>query len=860
MAVYDDDIFIEGSFRSKAIKEQKNALEDYNDGDEVSLIYIPIKEITYKDTNGFGAYLCENNDDEDAPPTFVVCGTFTDHLDIGQTYKSDGSVALRHGVRQLHIKNITKVTPETKHGIISFMRSLDGMRYQADVIYDKFERRSLDIIKNEPESILKIIKSSYPEQVLGWKKQIEECKNNYGYLSDLIALGMKPAQAKKVYDEYGDSAVIKIQQDPYFLIGKIRGYGFKKCDAIGKDLGIKPNDPERLATGVLYTMQSLMANGSTCIDRCTVISGSIRELSIRMTYREMVDAIKSSADLYMYPYGTDTYTVPMSRIKSDYVRYSSAYSQADKLEARTLIYEITEQDIETALLNLQLSNRIVIENDMLYIKRYYDQEFNIAYYVQQFSKNSKPVPYSTVESMLDIYCKERQIELEDKQKEAVLSVCSHMGGVNIINGAAGCGKTFCIKIALDILQKVYKNNHNTFSKVIIAPTGKAARVAHKAPGVDSYTIHRLLQYRPNEGFFYNAKNHLPYDCIVIDECSMLDTGLAHSLFSAIEYNTKVIMMGDTNQLPSIGAGNVFHDLIVSGNIGVVTLNVIKRQGADSGIVKNARNIIDGESVTTQREFMDSLVVGAKTDAEYVDKIKKYCNSALAKMNIEDVQILSPMKKGVTGTNYLNYIMQETYNKNHDDNRFLKGKFDVKIGDETQTIKLYFRVGDKVINIRNDYKTPWYYVKDGILYQDDTRSGITNGEIGTIVKMIESRDKVGDINQKIIVKFEDKYIVYENEFDDLELAYAITIHRSQGSEWSAIMVVLNKSHKSMIDRNLFYTGITRSKQLSIVISDPDTIRYGVTNTRLSERKTGLVKRLQELTVRPREVAEFQDLLA
>lgn len=859
MAIYDDDIFVEGEFYSSEQIGERNALETYKEGDELSLIYIPTKEITYKNTNGFGAYVCENNDDEDNPPTFIVSGSFSRSLDLGHTYKSKGTVTLRNGSFQFRIKNIEKIVPETKHGVLSFLRSLSGMQYRADVIYDRFGNNSLNIIKTNPDEILKLVSGSYPEQVYSWKKEIEECKNGYGLLSDLIALGMKPTQAKKVFDQYGEEAILKIQQDPYFLIGKIPGYGFKKCDAIGKELGIKPNDLERLMTGILYTLQTLMINGSTCIDLNTVIENCVRELSVRMTHREMVDAMKQKKPMYSYRYGPTTYQIPLEKIKSDYVLYTSSYSAVSKADARTIVYDIKEEEVEQALKALQLANKIIIEDGNVFIRKYYDEELNIAYYIQQIERNKKPIDKNTVNLLVDKFCSKNNIVLEDRQREAVVNVCSNHGGANIINGAAGCGKTFCIKVALNVLEQIYNQSRRTLSSVIVAPTGKAARVAYNATGIESYTIHKLLQYKPNEGFYYNARNKLPYDCIVIDECSMLDTNLAHSLFSAIHFDTKVIMMGDTNQLPSIGAGNVFHDLIESAYITVTTLDVIKRQGVDSGIVENARHIINGEPITTLGNPADSLVVAAISDEDYIARIKKYCDKALRHVGIDDLQILSPMKRGITGTNYLNYILQETYNQNKSDMQFLKGQFDVKIGDEVQNLRLYFKTGDKVINTRNDYKAVWYHVKNGVLYRDDSRSGITNGEVGIIVKMIESRDGDGNLNQKMVVRFEDKYIIYENDFNDLELAYAITIHRSQGSEWKAIMVVLNPSHKNMIDRNLFYTGITRSKQLSIVVSDKETIKYGVGNTKSVNRKTGLINRMNELISNPFEVGEITDMI-
>lgn len=852
VAYYDDDVFIEGSFKSEGAKIQTNALDDYEESDELILTYIPIKEITYKESNGFGVYQCENNDDMDLPPLFVMCGTFTDRLDIGQTYRSEGTVTIRQGNKQFSIKNITKVTPTTQHGIISFMKSLDGMRYQAYVIYDHFKEQSLDVIKNHPEEILKIVKGSYIEQVYEWKKQIDECKNNYGYLSELIELGIRPEQAKKIYSEYGDTAITKIKEDPFFLLGKVRGYGFKKCDLISREMGIEPNDITRLQKGIIYVLNNMMANGSTCVNKNILVEQAIEELSIRLSYREMLDVIKCKNVFYRYKYGKKIYQLRVEDVKSDYVLYSTMRNQTDKATARTMIFKINESDIENAIKSLELSEEIVIEKDMVFLKKYYDEEFNIAYYIQQLNKNKKNVQSIDLDKMIDKYCKEHDIVLEEKQEEAVFNICKSFGGVHIINGAAGCGKTFCIKVALDIYKEINKIHRHNLSMVIIAPTGKAARVAYKATGIESYTVHKLLQFHPREGFYFNSRNRLPYDCIVIDECSMLDTNLAYQLFSAIEPYTKVIMMGDTNQLPSVGAGNVFHDFINSEKIPVTTLNVIKRQGKDSGIVVNARNIINGVPITSQKEFMDSIVIGTKTESDYSEKIKKYCDKMLESLPIEEIQILSPMKRGITGTNYLNYTMQQLYNKNPDTYKFIKGRYDITIDDEKTTYDLYFRLGDKVINTKNDYQMPWYYVENGTLYVNDSKSGITNGETGIIVKLIESRDKYGDLNRKIIVKYEDKYIVYENDFDQLELAYAITIHRSQGSEWPAVLLVLNKQHKSMIDRNLFYTGITRSKQLCITISDSETITYGVRNTRSIRRTTGLQDRLHELLQEPKEI--------
>ena len=853
--IYDDDVFVEGSFSSNLPEEKRtNALEGKNEGDEFCLIFIPIREISYKEQNGWGSYLCENNDDVDCPPTFMVNGMFTDQLDLGQTYRSDGTVMIKNDFVYFRIKKITKVIPETRHGVISFMRSLDGMRFQADLIYEKFGVNSLKTIVKYPEKILDLLPGSYPEQVELWKTQIEGCKNNYGRLAELIDLGIKPSQAKQAYSKYGESIFQKIKDDPFFLVGKIKGYGFKKCDAIGKELGIEPNDVERLSIGILYVIQNLMANGSTCINKELVIANAIDELSIKMTYNEMVKAAKNKTSEFSYFYGKKEYKVPVSKIKKDLDLYSFASNQKSKASCRTKVFDITREDVEKAIGNLRLSERIVIENDMIYIRKYYDQELNIAYYIQQINRNRINIGRKVSEEMVDKYCCEHGIVLEEKQREAIVSVCSNMGGINVINGAAGCGKTFCIKIALKVLEEIYHREGKKFEKVIVAPTGKAARVAFKQTGINSYTIHRALQYNPESGFFYNSMNKLPFDCIVIDETSMLDTEIAHSLISAIEQHTNVIMLGDTNQLPSIGAGNILHDLINSKTIDVTTLNVIKRQGKDSGIVLNARNIINGEMITTQKEFQDSYVVAAHDDQDYVLKIIRYCQKVSPDGNLDQLQLLSPMKKGLTGTHYLNYIMQAQYNPFSGGIEIPKVSFEVKINEVTEKFNLCFRKGDKVINTKNDYNAQWYQRSGNSLIKIPDKAGVTNGEVGIISLISESQDQYGDVEQKIVVKFEDKYVIYINDFDNLELAYAITIHRSQGSEWENVIIPLHKSHKSMIDRNLFYTGVTRAKKINVVISDKDTISYGIKNERSVLRVTGLSEKLKEMIQTPRNISD------
>ena len=843
------DIFQEGTFLEKVRDSSVDglAMEQYADGEEITIRFIPVKEISYKQSNGFGAYLCElEQDNEDVVNTFNISGVFVRNLDLGQTYESTGIISTYRGTKQFKVNDIKKIMPHNKRGIITFLKSLNGIGFLADVIYDEYGDESLNVIKNNPLELIKLSPTLYEEKVLDWKKQIDELKDDYDYMIRLMNLGLKSYQAKELYDIYGDTIFIKLEENPYFLAKDIKGYSFLKCDEMAQKIGIHPENTQRLCEGIMYKINSLGANGDTYFDYDFFFKYMKKELSIRVGILEMKRLYKTikGNNPIIYKYGKISFQIEQQALFQAMSDYQNARYQKEKDEAKLMVFEISDDKLKEAINILILEDRLFIDNNRVYKKDVYKQELAIANSLSNIIKYAKPNDEIDIDKMIDNYLSSTGIELEERQRLAVKTIASEQGGITIIDGSAGCGKTFTMKIALAIIEKIYIYKTGYFQKIIIAPTGKASKVAQKATGIPAFTVHRALKYHPNLGYEFNSSNMLPYDCIIIDEASMLDTELAYRLFSAVAPYTKLIIMGDTKQLPSIGAGNVLRDLIDCKKINNVTLNVVKRQGVDSGIIKNARSIIDGDMITSQKENMDALIYGCDTYDKAHEKLFKLFNTLLKKYALEEIQVLSPQKTGVCGTNYLNFLLQEKLNPDNNDIRFLNKTITVNIDGKNNYFDLYFKRGDRVINMRNNYTIPWYKNVGGTLVPDESNAGITNGEVGTIVKLIETKTDYNEYNQQIIVQYDDKYIIYENDFSDIEHSYALTIHKSQGSEWKAVILMLINANPLMLDRNLLYTGYTRAKEFIATITDSSTLQKSIRNQKSIYRNTGLKDKLIE----------------
>lgn len=434
--------------------------------------------------------------------------------------------------------------------------------------------------------------------------------------------------------------------------------------------------------------------------------------------------------------------------------------------------------------------------------------------------------------------------------EYCFTVPSHMlilrkNGKIFITG--NCGKTFTLNIALKLIETIYTYKFGYFEPIILAPTGRAAKVASNSTKRFASTIHKALRPQSDGGFFFNSQNNLPYNCVIVDETSMLDVEMARYLFEAISRKTKVIFIGDTKQLASVGPGNVLRDIINSNKFKVTTLNVAKRQGKDSGIYKNATRIIMGEMIKSEKETADAYVFNSKENSIIINKVLSLYDSLCKQLKLEEIQLLVPQKGGLLGTNYMNFILQDKFNHENNELRILNKQISVTLDKGTPAkYELYFKKGDKVINTKNNYDLPWYVLKDGkLVLEEHGLAGVSNGETGRIIKIIQSKDENRNIVNRIVVKFDDKYIVYVNDFENLDHAYAMTIHKSQGSEWPAVIMPITFSSYRLLERNLLYTGYTRAKKWISVIGDIDAIKYAIDTEKSIERQTGLYDRIMDI---------------
>ena len=496
-----------------------------------------------------------------------------------------------------------------------------------------------------------------------------------------------------------------------------------------------------------------------------------------------------------------------------------------------ILKDFTEDEIIDAL-----SNRIVMVEDKVFLKELYEAEQIFAKKITMLSNNKKQIyTEEEVEKVLNKICKKENIVLEKEQKIAVIKTCIYDSGVFILSGSAGTGKTFITKIIVKTekaLKRQYKRK-DELNIIGLAPTGKATKVMEKNFAelkIKCKTIHRALEYN-GSGF---TKDEISENCIILDESSMLDISLAKSLTFAIQEKSKIIFLGDIKQLPSIGAGNVLHDLIESHCLPVIELSVVKRQTAISGILKNAEHVINFENIETTSETDDFYIYENKNNTDIQKSVIKNMKELYKKgFYLEDIQLLIPQRTGEVGIYMFNYLIQQEFNY-QSGLKLLKNTFEVN----NIKYQLYISKNDKVIQTKNDYTKIMYRKENGKLVED--HEGITNGEIGIVERIYVNND-----GEKIVeVKFDNYYAKYTT-LSDLELAYAITIHKSQGSQWPATLIVVSNSHRYMLTNNLLYTAITRSMDYCGIICEKTAVDYAIKTQKDIHRNTNLIETLQTL---------------
>lgn len=670
---------------------------------------------------------------------------------------------------QFNIESCVIVEPTTESDIEKYLSSgiIKGIGpATATLIVNHFGQSALDIIQYSPERLLEIrgVGKARMEQIA---ESYQENRSMQEIMLGLQGYGISTTQALKLYKTYGHSALARVRENPYRLAEDVFGIGFKTADAIALKMGIAADSPFRIRAGVIYLLGFARNNGHM--------------------YLPIKNLIKLGQQALNRP----------------------------------------ESEIESHIYDAALSGDIVLktidEEDVVYLPGAYKVELDVARRLIEL-KNAPP-SHALYDEFISVEKIEHAegIELSDEQRTAVLNCLKNQ--VTVVTGGPGTGKTTTINIIILALISM------GYSVALCAPTGRAAKRMTETTGQDASTIHRLLEYMPTSGggfFSFNEENPLEFDAVIVDEMSMIDVYLFSNLLKAISGGTKLIMVGDVNQLPSVGPGNVLRDIIESQTIDVITLNEIYRQAKESQIVLNAYFINKGESGGL-KQGEDFIFVEQNSNEGILRKIQELCREYSSDNNTlsDDVQVLTPMRKGELGCVKLNETLQRVFNPKRDRVRECSAAFGM------------FREGDRIMQIKNDYKLEWEKKDErGLVY--DKGLGAFNGDLGYITTI--------DIKEeKLTIRFDDdKIITYDfSQLDELELSYAITIHKSQGSEFSVVIMPIYAGPPTLMARNLFYTAVTRAKSIIYLIGNRYNVKRMVDNDYITKRYTSLKSNLKNI---------------
>ncbi|MGO1469242.1 MAG: SF1B family DNA helicase RecD2 [Tissierella sp.] len=671
---------------------------------------------------------------------------------------------------QLQFETIKTTIPSTLKGIENYLASgilpYVGPKTAKNIV-NEFGEDSLDIIQYNPERLKKIpgIGEKKIEKITAAYEEQREVKDIMVYLQ---GFNITVNNAIKIYKKYGKDTVGVINENPYRLSEDIHGIGFKTSDALAREMGIGLDSPYRIEAGLKFTM------------------------------------MKSSGDGHCY-------------LPKDELLYKTSHL----LQVETSLIEESIRDLIFKK-NFHIVNEL--ETSLVYYMPFHVAENNVARKIVELSKVDFTDLQVDVEKEIKRIEDEEEIEFHSKQLIAIKEAVED--GVVIITGGPGTGKTTTINAIINIFEDLEMN------VVLAAPTGRAAKRMTETTGRESKTIHRLLEFAYMEedmGFNRDEDSPIEADVIIIDESSMIDILLMNSLLKAINEGTRIILVGDIDQLPSVGAGNVLRDIINSESIRVVMLDKIFRQAEESMIVVNAHKINRGEIPILNGKDKDFYFLSQPNSSSTLNTIIGLNNERLPKYYdydpLKDIQILTPMKKGDVGTKSLNKKLQETLNPKS------TFKAEKKIGDEL------FRVGDKVMQVKNNYNLEWKKIVGNMTV--DKGEGVFNGDFG----YIESIDHEAN-NLKVL--FDDERLVeYSfNGLDELKLSYAITVHKSQGSEFPVVIMPVHWGPPMLLTRNLIYTGITRARELVVLVGEVKFLQMMIKNNRIAKRYSSLDKKIKE----------------
>lgn len=727
-----------------------------------------VEHIVYRnEDNGYTVFHLNNSDGE------VTCVGSFHYIEEGELLRLKGGYTTHkmYGL-QFAVEESEICEPEDLVSIERYLGSgaIKGVgAFLAGKIVKKFKEDTFRIIEEEPERLAEI-KGISERKAREIASQVEEKKDMRQAMIYLQKFGISTTLAAKIYQHYGRNVYRTIEENPYHLADHVPGVGFKTADEIAMKIGIHTDSDFRIRSGIFYTLQQSVNEGHVYL------------------YQDVL--LKETGDLL----------------------------------------GVQIQDMEKYLMDLMMEKKIVMKQSeqgvRVYTSHYYYMELNTAKMLHDLNLDFEAADVTLLHRINQIE-KNTELYLDEMQKDAVMEAVRH--GLMILTGGPGTGKTTTINAMIHFFES------EGLDIYLAAPTGRAAKRMTEATGCEAQTIHRLLEVSGNPddetigGFQRNAENPLEADVIIIDEMSMVDIHLMHSLLMAVTAGTRLILVGDENQLPSVGPGNVLRDIIRSGQFPVVELKKIFRQASESDIVVNAHKINRGEQVEINNKSRDFFFL-KRYDADIIirvvialiqEKLPKYVEAKPF-----EIQVLTPMRKGLLGVERLNQILQRYLNPPD------PSKKEKEIGQGL------FREGDKVMQIRNNYQLEWE-VRGRYGIPVDKGVGVFNGDTG-IIRMINEFAELAE------VEFEDgRYAQYTfKQLDELELAYAVTIHKSQGSEYPAVIIPILSGPRMLMNRNLLYTAVTRARKCVTVVGSEETFREMINNEKQQRRYSSLDRRIQE----------------
>ena len=720
-----------------------------------------VEHITYaNNSNGYTVALLKVDDD-----LITIVGMMP-FLAVGDCIEANGKFDLHptYG-EQFKVTSFEKAAPSDTASILRYLSSgaIRGVGPStARNIVERFGDRALEIIENEPERLSEIRGISLDKAM----KIADEYNKQFGVRDVMLFLSpfrISPEGALKVFNALGSNATEIIRGNPYVLCSEEIGFSFEKAEEISAYFVIPKDSDFRIAAGLEFVLKHNLSNGHTCIPKEKLVSTAARLLECEL---------------------------------------SEVSNVCDEM-----------------LHALQLRLFVDGEVEFVALPQYFSAEEFVAARLSVMLRFAPPAELMA-DLEIDIIEQEQHIKYEELQRTAIKTAISK--GITVLTGGPGTGKTTTLNAIIKILKS------KDLSIALAAPTGRAAKRMSELTGCSAKTIHRLLEVEWNDSdrqvFARNERNPLPYDVVVIDEMSMVDILLFESLLRAVRLGTRIIMVGDSDQLPSVGAGNVLADIISSNTVPVVALTKVFRQAMESLIVANAHKIISGEkpdlSSKTSDFFMLRNLNGISASELVVELAAKRLPDAYGYNPLADIQVLCPSKMLDLGSVNLNNMLQSRLNT--------KSKNYEKV-----TFKNFeLREGDKVMQIKNNYDIMW--TSDS----GEEGNGVFNGDIGIL-------EKIDRKNALLKVRFDDKTAIYYNEnVNELELAYAMTIHKSQGSEFDCVILPILDTPSKLLYRNLLYTAVTRAKKLLILVGSSEVVISMVENNRKSLRYTTLNKRLKD----------------